>query len=347
MQVGDFDFDLPASLIAQVPLAERAASRLLCLDRVSGRHVERMFRDLTGLLRAGDCLVLNDTRVVKARLFARKPTGGRVEVLVERVGPGGTADAWLRSSKPVEPGARLLVGDVDVEVVDVERVAGQPDIYGLRFPSPVLEVLEAHGHVPLPPYIRRPDQRVDEERYQTVYAARPGAVAAPTAGLHFDGSLLQRLRDAGVQTELVTLHVGAGTFQPVRVDEVECHHVRAEHATITAAVCERLLACKRRGGRVVAVGTTCVRTLESAAAAGSLRAFDADTTLYIYPGYEFRFVDAIITNFHLPRSSLLMLVCAFAGTKNVLAAYRRAVERGYRFYSYGDAMFLAEGIDAL
>ena len=227
----------------------------------------------------------------------------------------------------------------------MELASGQPSTYRLRFSSPVLEVLEAYGHVPLPPYIRRADQREDEERYQTVYATRPGAVAAPTAGLHFDDLLLGRLRAAGVQTEFVTLHIGAGTFQPVRVDEVECHSLRAERASITLGTCERLLACKRRGGRVVAVGTTCVRTLESAAADGSLRPFAADTTLYIYPGYEFRFVDAIITNFHLPRSSLLMLVCAFAGTKNVLAAYRHAVGCGYRFYSYGDAMFLAEDAD--
>ena len=345
MKVADFDFDLPQSLIAQVPLAERGASRLLCVDRCSGSHREHTVGDLVDLLRPGDCLVLNDTQVIKARLFAVKPTGGRVEILVARVRTGTTADALLSSSKPVRAGSWLGVAEIDIEVLDVVSKPGQPSIYVLRFSSPVMEVLDAHGHVPLPPYIRRVDQREDEDRYQTVFAKTPGAVAAPTAGLHFDDTALQRMRAAGIHIEFVTLHVGAGTFQPVRVDEVERHTLHAEQAFLAPAVCERIRDVKRRGGRIIAVGTTCVRTLESAAAEGELKAFAGDTALYIYPGYRFRVVDAIVTNFHLPRSSLLMLVCAFAGTQNVLAAYRHAICAGYRFYSYGDAMFVAQDIN--
>ena len=347
MRVAEFDFDLPESLIAQAPLAERGASRLLCMDRASGSCVERMFGDLTQLLRPGDCVVLNDTRVIKARLFACKPTGGRVEILVERIETDADAVAWLRASKSVKPDSRLRVGDVEIEVMEAQTVYQQPNLYRLRFSSPVAQVLETHGHVPLPPYIRRADDQQDEERYQTVYAKVAGAVAAPTAGLHFDEELLEQLRLMGVETVFVTLHVGAGTFQPVRTEEVENHQIHSEYASIGTAACERVLACKHRGGRVVAVGTTCVRSLESAARTGELRAFSGDTELFIYPGYQFQVVDAIVTNFHLPRSSLLMLVCAFAGTGNVLAAYRRAVREGFRFYSYGDAMFLAPDINAL
>ena len=347
MQVAEFDFDLPESLIAQTPLAERGASRLLCMDRLSGRCVERTFDELTQLLRPGDCVVLNDTQVIKARLFAFKPTGGRVEILVERIESEAGALAWLRSSKPVKTGSRLRVGDVDIQVVDFETFAQQPKVYRLGFSSPVAQVLEMYGHVPLPPYIRRNDEPQDETRYQTVYAKVPGAVAAPTAGLHFDEDLLQRFAVMGVDTVFVTLHVGAGTFQPVRAEQVEDHRLHSEFASISPAACERVLACKQRGGRVVAVGTTCVRTLESAARKDGPRAFCGDTELFIYPGYRFQVVDAIVTNFHLPRSSLLMLVCAFAGTQNVLAAYRRAICDGYRFYSYGDAMFLVQDIDGV
>ena len=347
MRVAEFDFDLPESLIAQVPLAERGASRLLCMDRVSGTCVERTFGDLTQLLRPGDCVVLNDTRVIKARLFALKSTGGRVEVLLERIESEAVALAWLRASKPVKTASRFRVGEVDIEVMGVETVYQPPSLYRLRFSSPVAQVLETYGHVPLPPYIRRADDRQDEERYQTVYAKVGGAVAAPTAGLHFDEELLEQLRLMGVETVFVTLHVGAGTFQPVRTEQVEKHRLHSEYASIGSAACESVRACKHRGGRVVAVGTTCVRSLESAARTGELRAFSGDTELFIYPGYQCQVVDAIVTNFHLPRSSLLMLVCAFAGTGNVLAAYRRAVRDGFRFYSYGDAMFLAPDINAL
>ena len=347
MQVAEFDFDLPESLIAQAPLAERGASRLLCMDRGSGSCVERRFGDLTQLLRPGDCVVLNDTRVIKARLFALKPTGGRVEILLERIETDTDAVAWLRASKSVKPDSRLRVGDVDIEVMEVQTVYQQPSLYRLRFSAPVAKVLETYGHVPLPPYIRRADNQQDEARYQTVYAKVAGAVAAPTAGLHFDEELLEQLRFMGVETVFVTLHVGAGTFQPVRTEQVENHQIHSEYASIDTAACEKVLACKQRGARVVAVGTTCVRSLESAARTGELRAFSGDTELFIYPGYQFQVVDAIVTNFHLPRSSLLMLVCAFAGTGNVLAAYRRAVREGFRFYSYGDAMFLGSDTNAL
>lgn len=347
MKVSDFDFDLPQSQIAQTPLAVRGQSRLLCMDRKSGAYVERVFDDIESILRPGDCLVLNDTRVIKARLFAKKSSGGQVEILVQRIGLNSTADVWLKSNKRVKVGDRLTVSDVDIEVIRAEAAEHGPSTYEVQFSSPPMKVLETYGHVPLPPYVRRPDLPEDAGRYQTVYARSPGAVAAPTAGLHFDHVLLGRLRDAGVHTEFLTLHVGAGTFQPVRVDEVEHHKMHAEDASISAAVCERVLACKRDGGRVVAVGTTCVRTLESAARGGVLEPFAGDTTLFIFPGYHFQIVDAIITNFHLPCSSLLMLVSAFAGTEHVLAAYRHAVTQGFRFYSYGDAMFLLEDISAI
>lgn len=342
MKVADFNFDLPESLIAQAPLAERGASRLLCLDRRSGRHCERRFDDLLSLLRPGDCLVFNDTAVIKARLLLTKAIGGRVEVFVIRVRSAMTADAWLRSSKPVKVGAEFRLGPINLEVTGMAEDHGQARIYHLQFSSPVMQVLEAYGHVPLPPYIRRHDHAEDTERYQTVFATTPGAVAAPTAGLHFGEHALQRLRTGGIHTEFVTLHIGAGTFQPVRVETVESHTLHPEYASIAGSVCERILSRKCLGGRVVAVGTTCVRTLESAAAGGELAAFSGDTNLYIFPGFQFRVVDAVVTNFHLPRSSLLMLVCAFGGTKNVLAAYRHAVDAGYRFYSYGDAMLVAD-----
>ena len=344
MKVADFDFDLPEASIAQTPLVDRGASRLLCMDRHSGVRGERSFLDLVDLLRPGDCLVLNDTQVIKARLFAYKPTGGRVEILVDRARTEMIATAWLRASKPVLVGSRLQLDDIVIEVIERQENRGQPGIYTLRFSLPVREVLQSCGHVPLPPYIRRQDNGEDETRYQTVFAKHPGAVAAPTAGLHFDLQALQRIRSAGVRTEFVTLHVGAGTFQPVRATEVECHELHAEHARVSSEVCERIVQARREGGRVIAVGTTCVRTLETAAAGGELKAFSGNTALYIYPGYRFRVVDAIITNFHLPRSSLLMLVCAFAGIGVVQSAYAHAIQSGYRFYSYGDAMLLLDGL---
>lgn len=337
MQRSDFSFHLPPELIAQSPLAERAASRLLCLDQ-QGHITDGVFRDLAQLLRAGDLLVLNDTRVIPARLLGEKESGGRVEVLVERVLDEHRVLAQLRASKPPRTGARLhLEGAIMAQVAGREgdfyllELAGQED---------VLTLLERHGHIPLPPYITRPDTPADRERYQTVFACQPGAVAAPTAGLHFDVAFLEQLRAQGIGTAQVTLHVGAGTFQPLRVEHLDAHVMHAEWVEVNALTCERIAQTKARGGRVVAVGTTVVRSLETAARNAVLQPYTGDTRLFITPGFEFRVVDALITNFHLPESTLLMLVCAFAGCEPVLQAYRHAVGQRYRFFSYGDAMYL-------
>ena len=328
----DFDFDLPQSLIAQRPSPTRSASRLLVLGRRGIRHCR--FDAIAGLLREGDLLVVNDTRVVKARLAAVKDSGGRAEILVERIEGETEALCQVRSSKALKIGRALSVADVDIRVL--ER---RDDFYRLAFDAPVAAVLEAHGQVPLPPYIERSADAEDEARYQTVYAASPGAVAAPTAGLHFDAPLLRRLEEQGVSIASVTLHVGAGTFQPVRDEDLAAHRLHAERYAIPAATRRALDAC---AGRVVAVGTTVVRTLEAAAASGCEQ---GETRLFILPGYRFRAVDALVTNFHLPRSTLLMLVSAFAGVDAVRAAYAEAVARGYRFYSYGDAMFCERAAD--
>ncbi|GIX22678.1 MAG: S-adenosylmethionine:tRNA ribosyltransferase-isomerase [Gammaproteobacteria bacterium] len=337
MRTADFDYPLPPELIAQAPLAERSASRLLHLPPEGGWH-DRVFRDLPELLRPGDALVFNDTRVVPARLRARKASGGAVELLVERVLDGGRVLAHLKASRKPRPGDPLILEDGSrITVVGRREALFELDLGG---DEPVFERLERIGRIPLPPYIRRPDAAIDRERYQTVYARRPGAVAAPTAGLHFDEPLLAALAARGVERLFVTLHVGAGTFQPVRGERIEEHRLHSEQAEITAETVAAIEAVRARGGRVVAVGTTVVRTLESAAAGGRLRPFRGETDLFIVPGHEFRVVDALITNFHLPRSTLLMLVCAFGGRERVLAAYRHAVEHRYRFFSYGDAMFL-------
>lgn len=337
MQRSDFSFDLPPDLIAQAPLAERAASRLLCLDR-RGQLSDRGFRDLAGLLRAGDLLVLNDTRVIPARLFGVKDSGGRVEVLVERVLGEHRLLAQVRASKPPRAGARLhLEGAVEAVVLGREDEFFMLELTGT---DTALTLLERYGHMPLPPYITRPDVAADRERYQTVFARQPGAVAAPTAGLHFDTAFLEQLGSQGIETAQVTLHVGAGTFQPLRVERLEEHVMHAERAEVSVETCERIAATKARGGRVVAVGTTVVRSLETAARSGVLQAYIGDTRLFITPGFEFHVVDALVTNFHLPESTLLMLVCAFAGYEPVMRAYRHAVTERYRFFSYGDAMFL-------
>ena len=337
MLTREFHFELPREQIAQEPPARRGDSRLLALQ--GGRTLDLGFRDFPDLLRPGDLLVLNDTRVVPARLFGVKAgTGGRVELLVERVLDEERALVHLRASKAPRPGSRLeLEGGVRAEVL-----GRRGELYELRFPGPepVLALLERHGHVPLPPYIERTDQDRDRERYQTVYARAPGAVAAPTAGLHFSEAMLETLEDMGVQTATVTLHVGAGTFQPVRAERVEEHRLHAERVSVGPEACAAVGAARARGGRVIAVGTTVVRALESAAAGGGLEPLAGETRLFIYPGYRFRVVDALLTNFHLPGSSLLMLVCAFGGYERVMAAYRHAVEAGYRFFSYGDAMWL-------
>ncbi|MFT7286662.1 MAG: S-adenosylmethionine:tRNA ribosyltransferase-isomerase [Halieaceae bacterium] len=343
MQRSDFHYDLPDELIAQVPLAERSASRLLCLDGSSGSVVHRQFRDLLTLLHPDDLLVFNDTRVLPARLYGVKETGGRVEILVERLTAENTALVHLRASKSPKPGARISLtraqdGEPGAEQIEVTGREGE--LFAVRSEEPMGPLLARIGHMPLPPYIERADTPVDRERYQTVYAAKEGAVAAPTAGLHFDTDLLQALEARGVSFARITLHVGAGTFQPVRTDDIREHHIHAEFLEVDERVCAAVRETRARGGRVVAVGTTAVRSLESAAASGELRPYRGDTQLFIYPGYRFRAVDAMISNFHLPESTLLMLVSAFTGREVALAAYASAVEERYRFFSYGDAMFM-------
>ena len=336
MQRADFNYELPDALIAREPAPCRADSRLLHLDGSTGAIVDRAFRDLPALLRAGDLLVFNDTRVVPARLYARKATGGRAEILLERVIDGPRALVQLKTSKPPAAGSTL-----ELDGGGQARVAGRDgEFWVLDFGGPAAEVFERQGEMPLPPYLRRAPESWDRERYQTVYAREPGAVAAPTAGLHFDEVTIEACRSVGVDTARVTLHVGAGTFQPVRADDIADHVMHAERAEVPAATCESISACRARGGRVLAVGTTAVRALESAAAAGPLAPWAGDTRLFITPGYRFRVVDRLLTNFHLPESTLLMLVSAFAGTARVLAAYRHAVVGRYRFFSYGDAMLV-------
>lgn len=343
MQRKDFHYELPPGLIAQHPLAERSASRLLCLDGGSGALTDRGFRELPQLLAAGDLLVFNDTRVVPARLHGRKETGGAVEFLVERILDAHTALVHARASKPWRPGVRVLFSDgVEAKVLGREGELLKVEFPGVR----LLDFLYAHGHVPLPPYIVRDDAGEDRERYQTVYARVPGAVAAPTAGLHFDTATLDALKTKGIQSAYVTLHVGAGTFQPVREDDIRDHTMHSEYVEVSAETCRAVTETKARGRRVVAVGTTAVRSLEAAAQGGALAPMNGETDIFIYPGYAFRVVDAMVTNFHLPESTLLMLVCAFAGQEPVLAAYRHAVEQQYRFFSYGDAMFVTASPDA-
>jgi S-adenosylmethionine:tRNA ribosyltransferase-isomerase len=337
MRKSDFRYELPTALIAQYPAPSRSQSRLLRAGD-GGSEADMRFDDLPKLLRAGDLLVLNDTRVIPARLAGRKDSGGRIEVLLERILGANRALAQIRASKPPQPGQRLeLEGGVHARVVGR---AGE--FFELTFHGdlPLSAMLEQAGHVPLPPYIRRPDEPADRDRYQTVYARVPGAVAAPTAGLHFDRALLERLASMGVEQTHITLHVGAGTFQPMRGEEVERQSLHAERLCVSAAACATVNRARAEGRRIVAVGTTVVRALEAAAHEGVLTPFDGETDLFIYPGFHFQIVDALITNFHLPESSLLMLVCAFGGTERILAAYRHAVRQRYRFYSYGDAMFV-------
>jgi S-adenosylmethionine:tRNA ribosyltransferase-isomerase len=339
----DFHFDLPDELIAQRPLERRDASRLLALSGTTGAVRDSIFTDLPELLRPGDLLVFNDTRVIPARLFGHKDSGGRVEVLIERVLDGCHVLAQVRASKSPRPGGALLLnGETPVAVL-----ARDGDLFHLRFdgPWPVMETLERYGHVPLPPYIARSDDSVDAQRYQTVYARAPGAVAAPTAGLHFDKAMITRLTAAGIGHTFVTLHVGAGTFQPVRAEHIEDHQMHGELVEVSAATCEQIIATRRGGGRIIAVGTTAMRSLESASEKRGIRSFRGETKIFIYPGYRFRCADALITNFHLPESTLLMLVSAFAGHANVMRAYRHAITRGYRFFSYGDAMFVTRACE--
>jgi S-adenosylmethionine:tRNA ribosyltransferase-isomerase len=342
MRRSDFHYDLPEHLIATHPGPTRSASRLLCLDP-GGLPRDRCFTDLAQLLAPGDLLVCNDTRVIPARLFGRKPTGGRLEVLVERITGTYSALVHLRAAKTPRAGAVLLFGD-GISA----RVTGRAgDLFEVEFcgVSSLAALLEQLGHVPLPPYIKRMDEPDDRERYQTIYARVPGAVAAPTAGLHFDEEMMRRLDARDIDRAYLTLHVGAGTFQPVRTEAIDRHVMHHEYCEVDAAVCGKVAATRQRGGRVVAVGTTVVRALETAARTGEISPYRGDTNLFITPGYCFRVVDALLTNFHLPESTLLMLVCAFAGHQTVMAAYRHAVRSGYRFFSYGDAMFIgARGV---
>lgn len=336
MQVADFFFELPESLIARYPLAERRASRLLVLEGPSGALSHRRFADLLDYVRPGDLMVFNDTRVIPARLFGRKATGGQLEILVERVLDTQRVLAHVRASKSPKAGSSILIdGGGEAQVL-----GRQESLFELGFSEPVLPLLERVGHMPLPPYIDRPDEGSDRERYQTVYAQRAGAVAAPTAGLHFDEAMLAALQEQGVATAYVTLHVGAGTFQPVRVERIEDHHMHSEWLEVGQAVVDAVAECRARGGRVIAVGTTSVRSLETAARSGQLQPFVGETDIFIYPGKPFHVVDALVTNFHLPESTLLMLVSAFAGYRETMAAYAEAVREGYRFFSYGDAMFI-------
>ncbi|AEK60596.1 tRNA preQ1(34) S-adenosylmethionine ribosyltransferase-isomerase QueA [Collimonas fungivorans] len=333
--LSDYDFELPPELIAQTPLSERSASRLLHLD--GDRLIDRQFTDIVDQLAAGDLLVFNDTRVLKARFFGVKETGGKVEVLVERVVDNRTVHAQVRASKSPPAGARICLAEA-FDVVVGERVG---EFYTLVFPADVFELIEAHGRLPLPPYIEHDADAFDETRYQTVYAKHAGAVAAPTAGLHFDQALLERLQQKGIGFAYVTLHVGAGTFQPVRSENLAEHKMHSEWYTITEATVEAVRATKAAGGKVIAVGTTSLRALESASQSGVLQAGSADTALFITPGYVFKTVERLITNFHLPKSTLLMLVSAFAGYDCIRAAYAHAIAQRYRFFSYGDAMLLS------
>jgi len=343
MRVADFSFELPESLIARYPQTQRSGCRLLSLDGPTGELTHGIFTDLLDKLEAGDLLVFNNTRVIPARVFGRKVSGGKIEVLVERVLDSHRILAHVRASKSPKHGAELLLGDN--ENIKATMVARHDTLFELQFNEDrdVFTLLDEIGHMPLPPYIDRPDEDADRELYQTVYSERLGAVAAPTAGLHFDQPLMNALKEKGIEFAFVTLHVGAGTFQPVRVDTIEEHIMHAEYAEVPQDVVDAVLACKARGKRVIAVGTTSVRSLESAAKAAEnalIAPFFGDTKIFIYPGYHYQVIDSLITNFHLPESTLIMLVSAFAGYKNTMNAYHQAVAEQYRFFSYGDAMFI-------
>jgi len=338
MRRQDFTYALPEALIAQQPLPERSASRLLHLPPGSPPR-DLTFAELPTLLRAGDLLLLNDTRVIRARLRGRRASGGRVEALIERLAGEREALVQLRGGKSLAAGARLeFAGGGQRVMASVGDREGE--FWRLHFDLPLREWLDEVGELPLPPYIGRAADALDDSRYQTIYGRHPGAVAAPTAGLHFDPESLAQIQAAGVELGYLTLHVGAGTFKPVRVDNLAEHRMHAERVVVPSQVCAQVAATRARGGRVIAVGTTVVRALESAAAGGSLAPFDGETALFITPGYRFAVVDALLTNFHLPESTLLMLVCAFGGHAPVMAAYRHAVQQEYRFFSYGDAMFV-------
>lgn len=339
MNLDDFHYDLPPELIAQTPSRERRDARLLVVGGAGGVLADRRITDIVELIEPGDLLVFNDTKVLAARLFGHKDTGGRVELLIERVLADGEALAHIKASKAPKDGARIRVND-GIELIVTAREDG---LYRLRLEGPASfdDVMRDVGHIPLPPYITRADEALDATRYQTVYGRHAGAVAAPTAGLHFDETLMQALAARGAAIEFVTLHVGAGTFQPVRAQRIEDHTMHRERFEVPATVAAAVARTRAAGGRVIAIGTTSVRALESAAADGEVRAMAGETGIFIYPGYRFRVVDALLTNFHLPGSTLLMLVSAFAGRETILAAYTHAIDERYRFFSYGDAMWLS------
>ncbi|MBL6987271.1 MAG: tRNA preQ1(34) S-adenosylmethionine ribosyltransferase-isomerase QueA [Methylobacter sp.] len=339
MKKSDFNYQLPEALIAQKPLAERDASRLLCMDRHTGRISDRYFTDFIDLIDQRDLLVFNDTKVIPARLFGKKQSGGKVEILIERILDDHHAIAHVRSSKSAKAGVIIeLDGDFSCEVL-----GRADDLFQLEFKGvlSLLSILEQIGHIPLPPYITREDDQSDLTRYQTVFAREAGAVAAPTAGLHFDQAMIDKLKAKGVQSAFVTLHVGSGTFQPVRVDDLSEHIMHKEYFAVLPETVVAVQQVRARGGRVIAIGTTAVRALESASKTGRLEAGFGDTDLFVTPGYQFKSVDAMLTNFHLPESTLLMLVSAFSGYEPIMKAYSHAIDESYRFFSYGDAMFLS------
>lgn len=341
MKLTDFNFELPDALIARYPLANRTASKLLCLNGKTGITTHCQFADTLQLVEPGDLLVFNDTRVIPARIYGQKVTGGQVELLVERILDNHRILAQVRVSKPPAVGDQLLFANQ----IRLEVIARHNQFYELRYnhiDRTILEVIESIGQIPLPPYMQRDPDEQDIERYQTVYATHKGSVAAPTAGLHFDQALLQALQDKGVDMGYLTLHIGAGTFQPVRVENIHEHKMHAEYLDVSPILCEQVGRAKAKGKRVISVGTTSLRALETASQSGKLQPYQGETNIFITPGYHFQTVDALITNMHLPKSTLLILVCAFAGYDNVMRAYREAVQSSYRFYSYGDAMWVTK-----
>ena len=342
MKTRDFYYDLPAKLIAQYPAKNRTASRLLVINREQARFEDRQFIDFPELLHPNDVLVFNNTRVIPARLFGHKPSGGKVEILIERIISEHSALAHVRASKTPKAGSEIILDAADSghNKLIIERRSDNLFVLSTEADTRLTDILQQQGHTPLPPYIERDDEALDLERYQTVYAQQPGAVAAPTAGLHFDNDIIDTITGKGVNMAYVTLHVGAGTFQPVRCEDISDHTMHSEYLVVpeeTVTLCQQ---AREQGGRIIAVGTTAVRSLETAAAEGELKPYSGETDIFIYPGYPFKSVDALLTNFHLPESTLLMLVCAFAGYETTMRAYQHAVEQQYRFFSYGDAMFI-------
>jgi len=342
MRRDHFQFELPNELIARQPAAQRQGSRMLFLDSAENNLQHQQFSDFLSHVESGDLIVFNNTKVIAARLYGQKATGGKVEVLVERLVDAYSVLAHVRASKSPKRGNQIVFS----EGFSAEMTGRDDDLFALTFNKPVLEVLDAIGHMPLPPYIDRSDTVEDKTRYQTVYADQLGAVAAPTAGLHFDEKMLEDIQTKGASIAFVTLHVGAGTFQPVRVDNIIDHKMHSEWLLVSREVCDQVIKTKTNGGRVIAVGTTSVRCLETAARSGQIAPFEGDTNIFIYPGYRFNVVDGLLTNFHLSESTLLMLVSAFSGYHSIMAAYREAVAERYRFFSYGDAMFLLRNPNA-